>query len=100
MKDLEASGRTEQAGSDLEDTEYKPVNWKRLFFSPKYIRMCDSWLGSEDRENLDWPNNSVAWHLLGIAILVATVLIAVKHDEVIEVSFGVPHPHPNNPSLP
>jgi hypothetical protein len=49
MKDLEASKRKEQPGSDLEDTEYKPVNWKRLFLSPKYLRMCDSRLGSADK---------------------------------------------------
>jgi hypothetical protein len=29
-------GRTD----DLpEDTEYKPIDWKKLFLSPKYIRM-------------------------------------------------------------
>ncbi|KAF2798808.1 hypothetical protein K505DRAFT_232427 [Melanomma pulvis-pyrius CBS 109.77] len=44
------------------DTEYKPINWRKIFLSPKYI----------------------PWHILGIVILIATVFITVKHDEVVE----------------
>ena len=25
---------------DSEDTEYRPINWKRFFFAPKYLRTC------------------------------------------------------------
>ncbi|KAF2740057.1 hypothetical protein EJ04DRAFT_482731 [Polyplosphaeria fusca] len=45
-----------------EDTEYRPVNWKKLLFSPKYI----------------------PWHILFIAFGVATVLLGVYHDDVVE----------------
>ncbi|KAF2872394.1 snare associated Golgi protein-domain-containing protein [Massariosphaeria phaeospora] len=46
----------------LEDTEYRPVNWKRIFFAPKYI----------------------PWHLLFLAAGVATILLAIYHDDVVE----------------
>ncbi|KAF9693119.1 hypothetical protein EKO04_008833 [Ascochyta lentis] len=45
-----------------EETEYRPVNWKKIFLSPKYI----------------------PWHILGIAILIATVLLTLYHDEVVD----------------
>ncbi|KAK1772810.1 snare associated Golgi protein-domain-containing protein [Phialemonium atrogriseum] len=64
MSDLEMS-RTREGQSDrdvTDDTEYKPTNWKRILFAPKFI----------------------PWHLLGIAILVATILISIHHDQVIE----------------
>ncbi|KAL5117787.1 hypothetical protein ACEQ8H_004261 [Pleosporales sp. CAS-2024a] len=44
-----------------EDTDYRPVNWKKLLFSPKYI----------------------PWHILSILILVATIMITIKHDQVV-----------------
>ncbi|KAJ4320290.1 hypothetical protein N0V94_003467 [Neodidymelliopsis sp. IMI 364377] len=44
-----------------EETEYQPVNWKKIFLSPKHI----------------------PWHILGIAILIATVLLSLHHDEVV-----------------
>jgi len=31
-------GRRDRQADELEDTEYKPINWKRFFFAPKYIR--------------------------------------------------------------
>lgn len=46
----------------LQDTEYRPVNWKKLLLSPKYI----------------------PWHILGIAIAVITVLITIHHDQVVD----------------
>lgn len=47
-----------------DDTEYRPVNWKKIFLSPKYI----------------------PWHIVGILTIVATALITIKHDEVVAVS--------------
>ncbi|KAF2004778.1 hypothetical protein P154DRAFT_412660, partial [Amniculicola lignicola CBS 123094] len=43
------------------ETNYQPVNWKKIFLSPKYI----------------------PWHILFIAIGVATVIITIKHDQVV-----------------
>ncbi|ORY15410.1 snare associated Golgi protein-domain-containing protein [Clohesyomyces aquaticus] len=45
-----------------EETEYKPLNWKRIFFTPKYI----------------------PWHILLIAVAVATALLTIYHDKVVE----------------
>ncbi|KAJ0268095.1 Tlg2-vesicle protein [Colletotrichum noveboracense] len=45
-----------------EFTEYRPLNWKKIFLTPKYI----------------------PFHLLGIGILVATIFISLHHDEVVE----------------
>lgn len=45
----------------LADTEYKPVDWKRVFLRPKYI----------------------PFHILGILVLIATVFITIKHDDVV-----------------
>jgi hypothetical protein len=58
-------GDTGRNGGPPDDTEYKPINWKKLFFSPKYI----------------------PWHILFILIAVATALLTIYHDEVVEVSF-------------
>lgn len=30
----------DKKGEEEGYTEYRPVNWKKLFFSPKYIRKC------------------------------------------------------------
>ncbi|KAK4140719.1 snare associated Golgi protein-domain-containing protein [Dichotomopilus funicola] len=43
------------------DTDYQPVNWKRLFLAPKYL---------------------VLWIILLITI-VLTIIITIKHDEVV-----------------
>ncbi|KAJ8117012.1 hypothetical protein OPT61_g1697 [Boeremia exigua] len=63
-KDIEMAGMQKQTNNDgpPEETEYRPVNWKKIFLSPKYI----------------------PWHILGIAILIATVLLTLHHDEVVE----------------
>lgn len=39
--DIEMSGMQEQTHTEgpPEETEYRPVNWKKIFLSPKYIRM-------------------------------------------------------------
>jgi len=47
--------------SDFE-TDYRPINWKRILLTPKYI----------------------PWHILGIAIIVATILITLNHDAVVK----------------
>jgi uncharacterized membrane protein YdjX (TVP38/TMEM64 family) len=44
------------------DTDYQPINWKKIFFTPKYI----------------------PWHIVGIILIVITVLISVYHDQVVE----------------
>ena len=38
--DIEMSGMQAQARKEgpSEETEYRPVNWKKIFLSPKYIR--------------------------------------------------------------
>ncbi|TEA17144.1 Golgi apparatus membrane protein TVP38 [Colletotrichum sidae] len=43
------------------ETDYRPLNWKKIFLTPKYIPL----------------------HLLGIGILVATIFISLHHDEVV-----------------
>ncbi|KAF2821168.1 hypothetical protein CC86DRAFT_470916 [Ophiobolus disseminans] len=53
--------RGQKHESSTENTEYRSINWKKILLSPKYI----------------------PWHILGIAIFIATVLITVKHDEVV-----------------
>ncbi|KAK4223347.1 hypothetical protein QBC38DRAFT_487902 [Podospora fimiseda] len=49
-------------GSAPEDTDYQPVNWKRLFTRPKYLAI---------------------WVICAI-IIVLTVIITVKHDAVVQ----------------
>ncbi|KAL0942365.1 uncharacterized protein CTRU02_200251 [Colletotrichum truncatum] len=60
MPDVEMARNGEKKGGE-EETEYRPVNWKKIFLTPKYI----------------------PFHLLGIGILVATVFISTHHDEVV-----------------
>lgn len=48
-------------GDDL-DTDYKPVDWKRVIFTPKYL---------------------VLWIIL-LIIGILTALISIKHDQVVE----------------
>ncbi|KAK1543257.1 hypothetical protein CPAR01_03890 [Colletotrichum paranaense] len=64
MPDVEMArtGSVQRQGEKEEDTEYRPLNWKKIFLTPKYI----------------------PFHLLGIAIIVATVFISLHHDEVVE----------------
>ncbi|KAJ2906941.1 hypothetical protein MKZ38_009804 [Zalerion maritima] len=60
------SGASDLEGQQKEEeiyTEYKSINWKKLLFTKKYI----------------------PWHLLAIAILVATVLVTVYHDDIVDV---------------
>lgn len=63
--DIEMSGMAEPTSKktrdDLDETNYQPVNWKKLLFSPKYI----------------------PWHILFILIGIATALITIRHDQVV-----------------
>ncbi|WQF88834.1 Putative SNARE associated golgi family protein [Colletotrichum destructivum] len=61
MPDVEMA-RTRERREDDEETEYRPLNWKKIFLTPKYIPL----------------------HLLGIAIVVATVFISLHHDDVVQ----------------
>lgn len=45
-----------------DDTEYKPLNWKKILFSPKYL----------------------PWHILFIAIGVASAFLTIYHDRVVD----------------
>jgi hypothetical protein len=36
--DIEMSGMQGRKKGPPEETEYRPVNWKKIFLSPKYIR--------------------------------------------------------------
>ncbi|KAB5585527.1 snare associated Golgi protein-domain-containing protein [Coniochaeta sp. 2T2.1] len=47
--------------SSLAETEYKPIDWKRLLLRPKYI----------------------PFHILALLLIVATVFITIKHDDVV-----------------
>ncbi|CAO2653750.1 Nn.00g031610.m01.CDS01 [Neocucurbitaria sp. VM-36] len=61
--DIEMEGmRPQRKEEELEETDYKPFNWKKFFLSPKYI----------------------PWHILLILIGVATALITIRHDQVVE----------------
>lgn len=57
-------GKTEADNTKPEDIEpnYQPINWKRVFFAPKYIPM---------------------WIIL-IIVGVLTAIITLKHDEVVD----------------
>ncbi|EFQ35084.1 hypothetical protein CGRA01v4_11741 [Colletotrichum graminicola] len=61
MPDVEMAGTRERRDEEDDITEYRPLNWKKIFLTPKYIPL----------------------HLLGIGILVATILISLHHDEVV-----------------
>ncbi|KAK9779482.1 putative Snare associated Golgi protein-domain-containing protein [Seiridium cardinale] len=66
MKDVEMARDDERPGPNRnleEPTEYKSINWKKIFLTPKYI----------------------PWHILLIAIAIITVLITVYHDKVVDV---------------
>ncbi|TDZ30695.1 Golgi apparatus membrane protein TVP38 [Colletotrichum spinosum] len=54
-------GEEEQQQQQQLETDYRPLNWKKIFLTPKYIPL----------------------HLLGIGILVATIFISLHHDEVV-----------------
>ncbi|KAF1940518.1 hypothetical protein EJ02DRAFT_227361 [Clathrospora elynae] len=65
--DIEMSGmidpqQKKKADGPPEDTEYIPFNWKRALLSPKYL----------------------PWHILFIAIGIATALLTLKHDAVVD----------------
>ncbi|ETS80503.1 hypothetical protein PFICI_08032 [Pestalotiopsis fici W106-1] len=49
--------------ADQPPTEYRPINWKKVFLTPKYI----------------------PWHILMIVIIVITALITIYHDKVVEI---------------
>lgn len=40
--------RGERKGGAPEETDYRPVNWKRIFLTPKYIRGQPEHLDSPD----------------------------------------------------
>ncbi|KAF2266169.1 hypothetical protein CC78DRAFT_531829 [Lojkania enalia] len=48
--------------TEAEDTEYRPVNWRKIFLSPKYIPI----------------------HLIIIATIIGTILITIYHDAVVD----------------
>ncbi|KAK4149722.1 snare associated Golgi protein-domain-containing protein [Chaetomidium leptoderma] len=60
-KPIEIVSRRESQRLRELDTDYQPVNWKRLFLAPKYL---------------------VCW-ILAIVALVLTVIITVRHDQVV-----------------
>ncbi|KAJ3944975.1 uncharacterized protein N0V96_004994 [Colletotrichum fioriniae] len=76
------TGSVQRQGEKEEDTEYRPLNWKKIFLTPKYIRMNHP-AGIEKTGETDLGRRA-AFHLLGIAIIVATVFISLHHDEVVE----------------
>ena len=47
-------GRREKQTEVLDDTEYRPINWKRFFFAPKYLRTS---LVAQGRSGADKPLN-------------------------------------------
>jgi uncharacterized membrane protein YdjX (TVP38/TMEM64 family) len=55
-------GRGKPAKGPPEETEYKPIDWKKIFLSWKYL----------------------PWWILLILIGVATAMLTIKHDEVVE----------------
>ncbi|KAK3989065.1 snare associated Golgi protein-domain-containing protein [Cladorrhinum sp. PSN332] len=59
--EMEPVGRRAR-GSAPEDTDYQPINWKRLFTRPKYL---------------------VMWFVLAI-LVVLTVIVTIKHDAVVQ----------------
>ncbi|KAK3201209.1 hypothetical protein GRF29_185g94206 [Pseudopithomyces chartarum] len=56
------ANRGKPTGEAPEETDYRPVNWRRVFLTPKYI----------------------PWHIIGIGVLIFTIYITIKHDEVVE----------------
>jgi hypothetical protein len=62
-----------------EEYEYKAVQWKDFVTKPKYIRGCFL-IVDKGPELMD-----AAWHILGIAVLVGSILLAIHHDQVVEV---------------
>ncbi|KAF2127547.1 hypothetical protein P153DRAFT_368163 [Dothidotthia symphoricarpi CBS 119687] len=62
-KDIEMSEiKQQRTYEDTEETQYRPVNWKKLLFTPKYIPI----------------------HLLFIAVGIATAVLTLHHDEVVK----------------
>lgn len=55
-------GKTEADILDPQEPNYQPINWKRVFFAPKYIPI---------------------WIIL-IVVGVLTAIITLKHDEVVD----------------
>lgn len=80
--------RGKPTGEAPEETDYRPVNWKRVFLTPKYIRT--SLLSTIPPPS--FPGHLVtvltrwlaAWHIIGIAVLIFTIYITVHHDEVVD----------------
>ncbi|ORY57838.1 snare associated Golgi protein-domain-containing protein [Pseudomassariella vexata] len=52
---------SDKAANEIEH-DYRPINWKRVFLTPKYIPL----------------------HIIGILVAVATALITIHHDEVVD----------------
>ncbi|KAK0724849.1 snare associated Golgi protein-domain-containing protein [Lasiosphaeris hirsuta] len=55
------SATMEAGGPALQDTDYQPVNWKRLFLAPKYL----------------------VWWIILIIVIILTILITINHDQVV-----------------
>lgn len=88
--DIEMSGmmdpsqtkkKTKAPSGPPEETEYQKFDWKRFFLAPKYIRKSSPAPLPVARAVL---TRKLAWHILFIVIGIITVIITVKHDEVVE----------------
>jgi len=67
-------------GAAPEDTDYRPVNWKRIFLTPKYIRTLAF------PQPPAYTNRLPALHILGVVAIVATILLTIYHDQAVQVS--------------
>ncbi|KAK8019874.1 hypothetical protein PG990_005012 [Apiospora arundinis] len=65
VPDLEmgSTPQTQRGGPTETDYEFVPFNWKRFFFSPKYL----------------------PWHILAVIIGILTGLLVIYHDQVVEI---------------
>ena len=88
--DIEMSGmmdgeqKKKKPSGPPEETEYQKFDWRRFFFAPKYIRKSSFCALLIPRIVL---TRNLAWHILFIVIGILTVIITIKHDEVVEVCF-------------
>ena len=83
-----------QKGRPVRDieTDYQPVNWKRLFLAPKYLGThpaptCrQAWDQGPPPYELELTSLQTACWVVAIIALVLTVIITIKHDQVVAVS--------------
>lgn len=73
-----------------EDTDYQPFDWKKIVYSKKYIRKCKApyrWAKRRNiyfRTNNQLTNEQALWIIL-VLMIVATILISVFQDKVVDV---------------